>query len=169
MGDIGVFTTIKVTNGVPLYFDKHQTRLLSEAKALGLRIPDFSKETILNYIKTNNLTNCALRITIQNGLSIHHRQLPEEKSIIAITIEDTRNNLKIFKTTDRSVNDKAQKLAIENVAEDALFVYENNIIESTYANVFSIDTDGTIITPPIEGKGLNGIARQVLMEHLPVR
>jgi aminodeoxychorismate synthase component I/2-amino-4-hydroxy-6-hydroxymethyldihydropteridine diphosphokinase len=169
MHEIGVFTTIKVIDGIPLHFDKHKKRLIAHAKKLNLSIPDFSQQTIYNYLKKNKLANCALRITIQNGLSIKHRLLPEEKKIKVITFDDTRNNLKIFKTTDRIINDKARQLAVENGADDALFILDNNIIESTYANVFSFDEHGNIITPPIKGKGLQGIARQVIMENIHVK
>jgi aminodeoxychorismate synthase component I/2-amino-4-hydroxy-6-hydroxymethyldihydropteridine diphosphokinase len=169
MHDIGIFTTIKVIQGVPLYFDKHLDRLTTQTNTLGLVIPKLSLATITDYLKKNNLTNCALRITVRNTTSIDHRPLPEEKPLSVITVDDTRNKYKTLKTTDRTVNDAAKKLAQQNGADDALFVKDTCIIESTTANVFSIDKSGDLITPPIENKGLNGIARQVLMERMHVK
>jgi branched-subunit amino acid aminotransferase/4-amino-4-deoxychorismate lyase len=85
-----------------------------------------------------------------------------------ITIEDQRNYLKIYKTTDRTVSDHAKKLAFEKGADDALFINDGNIIESTICNVFSINKQGEIITPLIQAKGLNGITRQLIMKHTNV-
>ncbi|HWY79607.1 MAG TPA: aminotransferase class IV [Candidatus Sulfotelmatobacter sp.] len=169
--NIGVFTTLKVIDGIPLFWNMHQKRLIEQAKKLNLGEINISVQNIRTYLQKNNLTECALQITItkQNRLpilSIQHRPLPQTSiNYKLITFDDKRNYRKIYKTTDRAVNEQAKKLAEETGANDALFTTDKTIIESTIANVFSLDKKGEIITPPITKKGLNGITRQLIKRH----
>jgi branched-subunit amino acid aminotransferase/4-amino-4-deoxychorismate lyase len=170
MSDIGVFTTIKISRGIPLFFDKHKARLLLQAEQLGLTPPPFSLTTITSYLTDHALENCALKITITDTLLMEHRPLPQPKPQKVITVQDTRDKvLRTLKTTNRVANNNAHKLAEENAADEALFVRDELLIESTYANIFSIDKDGAIITPPLDGTGLKGITRQVIMERTNVK
>jgi branched-subunit amino acid aminotransferase/4-amino-4-deoxychorismate lyase len=172
--NIGVFTTLKVTNNVPLFFNKHHERLVSQAKKLNVGSMEISEEAVQNYLKKNNLRDCALKITVtkQNGkttITYQPRTQPMTlTSCKVITIEDTRNYLKIYKTTNRTINNHAKKLASEKGADDALFVNDGNIVESTISNVFGLNKKGEMITPLIRAKGLNGITRQLIMEHTKV-
>ena len=75
---IGLFETIKVTD-YPLDLDLHMNRLFNSIKELNLSIEndkEFYKETILKYIKENNLKNKALRLTVfDEGYNIERYNL----------------------------------------------------------------------------------------------
>jgi len=168
--NIGVFTTIKVSSGIPLFFEKHKERLLSHAAKLNLGQPKISLTEVQNYLQKNNLHDCALKMTVSKNkdktlITLQSRPLPSEKSCKLITVEDTRTAIKIYKTTDRIINEQTTKIAQKNGADDALFTLDGNIIESTISNVFSINKHGVIITPPIKNYGLNGITRQLIIEN----
>lgn len=171
---IGVFTTIKIKNGIPLFFEKHADRLLSHAKQLNLGPITLSSTEIHRYLQTSNLTDCALKITVtkqqdKTMVTMKARPLPIAKAELKlITIPDTRDELKIYKTTERSINEQAKKIAEENGADDAFFIVDGTIIESTICNVFSFNKKGQIITPNLDGKGLRGITRQIIMEQINV-
>ena len=45
---------------------------------------------------------------------------------------------------------------------------ENQLIESTIANIFSLNKNGDIITPRLDGKGLKGITRKIIMQNINV-
>jgi branched-subunit amino acid aminotransferase/4-amino-4-deoxychorismate lyase len=170
----GVFTTIQVTNGIPLFLAQHKKRLSLHAKELGFNQPTFSDEEVKHFLQKNQLTDCALKILLmklqgKTIISMETRPLPQIKQeIMIITVPDTRNELKIYKTIDRFINEQAMKLANEKEADDALFIHEGMIIESTICNVFSLNDQGDIITPPLDGKGLKGIIRQIIMDKLPI-
>ncbi len=169
--NVGVFTTIKVKNGIPLFWEKHHNRLISQAEKLNLGHPTISLQRVQTFIKHNNLTDCAVKITItkQKGVTIEHRQLPEILPIYKlIRVIDARNYRKIYKTTDRAINEEAIKLAEEKNANDAFFTFDGNIIESTISNVFFLNKHGEISTPLIKARGLNGITRQLIMEYTNV-
>lgn len=171
----GVFTTIKVKNGTPLFFDKHQKRLLAHMKQLGIPKlpPDFSlEETLKSLIKKNKKQNCAVRITVVNNseqplIIINSRELPptSNKGIKLITIKDTRDEFQTAKTINRIFLNHALKTASQKQATDALLTHQNMIIESTTSNVFSQNNKGKLITPPLDKKGLKGISREIIMEN----
>jgi branched-chain amino acid aminotransferase len=177
MSDSGIFTTIKVKNSMPLFWDRHQKRLQTHIAQGGF--PPLSPKTSLEqmvktYIKKNTLSNCALKIIIRNEngqslISLESRPLPPtDISVKAITFEDTRDASRTIKTVTRLVNEEANKFAKEQNADAALFVQNGNLIEATNANIFSLNENNTIITPAVEGKGLKGITREILMEHTSV-
>ncbi len=171
----GIFTTLKVKNGIPLFFDRHHNRLRNHMQQL--RLPPLSldlEEAIKTHLAENKQQNYALRITIKKQgdhsvVTFEARELPSiERAIKVLTINDVRDDLRTLKTTDRLVNQHAKRLAEKNGADDALFIQNNHIIESTICNVFSLNKKGQVITPPIEGRGLNGITRQLIMEQIGV-
>src|SRR6185369_2220052 len=153
----GIFTTIKVKNGIPLFFEYHQKRLISHSKKLQLDIPYFSFKDVHTFLEKNNLTDCALKILMttrkgQPEMTLESRPLPlATDTIKLITVPDTRDSYKTIKTTDRVVNEKAYKLAKKHEADDALFVQNTLLIESTISNIFSLNKNGDIITPPLDG------------------
>lgn len=166
----GVFTTIKVKNGIPLFWEKHKQRLISHAYKVKLDAFVITTHDVKNYLTVNNLSNCTLRIIVstfgeKTTVTFEHRMLPQTGKIYKMTtFPDTRNYLKIYKITDRRVHEHFEKTAKENGSDGALFTFEEKIIESTIGNIFSINKLGEIITPPIHAKGLNGITRQIIMK-----
>src|SRR5436190_2637355 len=166
---MGVFTTLKVREGVPLFFEKHVERLEKSVKQLFLTYSWITLNDVINVIKKNKVQDGGIRITITPNMRvIHATEITKEvESVSVITITDTRDQYKTLKMTYRVPHLLAQQKAREQGAQDALFVQNNFFVESTYANIFSLSS-GKIITPPIENRGLNGISRQVLMEELPV-
>ncbi len=173
----GIFTTIKVKQGVALFFAKHQQRLFSHMADLRFSQTsfDFSLEKAVQELtKINKINDCAMRITVINTdtkpiVIMQARELPESKTDVkAITVQDTRDSFKTIKTINRLVNREAYMKAEKTGCDEALFVQDGKIIESTYCNVFSINNEDKLITPALDGKGLKGIARQIIMENTKV-
>jgi branched-subunit amino acid aminotransferase/4-amino-4-deoxychorismate lyase len=55
-------------------------------------------------------------------------------------------------------------------ATEALFVSPRDcqtILEGTTFSLFVLDTNGTVVTPPLDGTILDGVTRKVLVEILP--
>lgn len=170
----GIFTTIKIRFGKPIFIDKHMDRLHFQAKQLQIGSIKLTLSDIQKYIDDNQLGDGALKIIINKSsnkpiIKMQSRELPESLTQVKlITVPDSRNWLKIYKTTDRSINDQARKSAVAKSADDALFTSNGNIIESTICNIFSLNSNGEIITPNLDGSGLRGIMRQVIMENSTV-
>ena len=173
----GVFTTLKLQDGIPLFFEKHVDRLQRNAKQLGLEtiLTKELRESITKLIERNNDANCGMRITIVNNIptpDVIITTFPAPENSInqsVISFEDTRDMFKTIKALSRPVNDYAMKQAIKNDATDALFVNNNLLIESTYAAIISMDHEGNLITPAIDGKGLDSITIATLSEQEKIR
>jgi len=107
-------------------------------------------------------------MTKQNNVCAN-QNLHHCNRVAVITTPDTRDSYKIHKLTYRIPHLLAQQQAQAKGARDALFTQNGKLIESTTANIISYINKDTIITPPILGKGLNGITRQILIENLPIK
>ncbi len=172
--NIGVFTTIKIIGGIPLFFEQHQNRLISEAKTLKLGNITLTVQDVKIYLENNNLSNCALKIIVSKEknktiIKMETRPLPpQNETIKLITVDDKRNKYKTIKSTDRTINNQVKNFAKKHNADDAIFMKDKTLIESTIANIFSINKHGDIITPPLDAKGLKGIVRKIIMKNLNV-
>lgn len=177
----GIFTTIKVREGVLLFFERHLNRLETSATQLNIRLPSYIlnptsyiQKAAYATIKKNKLINGGIRITLApTTICIHAfttKQFNNE-TIKLITTPDTRDACKTHKLTYRMPHLLALEKARSQNADDALFTQNNELIESTSANIFSYTSTNShfsIITPPVSNNGLNGITRQILMENFPI-
>lgn len=176
----GVFTTLKVRSGIPLFLERHMVRLSSNAGEIGISFNQKIEDSVGDIIRKNKLENGGVRITVTGGNSLSDRKSStvlvqgfeiesKVEEVGVITVSDYRDIYKSIKTTYRIPHIFAQKKAEEKGCQDALFSFNGRLIESTYANIFARKRDGEIVTPPIAGRGLNGITRQILMENLKAR
>lgn len=172
----GIFTTIKTREGIPLFLERHINRLQTSAAQLdiqssAIRNSSYVRKSVYSAIAKNKLIDGAIRITVTDGKintqTFTIKQFSNE-AIRLITIPDPRDIYKIHKLTYRIPNLLARQQAEKKGAQDALFTQNGEIIESTTANIIAYINKDTLITPPISGKGLDGITRQILMENLPI-
>jgi branched-subunit amino acid aminotransferase/4-amino-4-deoxychorismate lyase len=168
----GVFTTIKIKRAVPLFLPEHIARLRQGIAGLGLEPQDFtSLETDIEAVlEKNRVINAAIRVTvIGNTRLIHARPIPIAGPISVITAADTRTRQqKEFKVIDRSFLELIMEKAESTGASDVLLTDSRGLIESTVCNIFSVNEKGQIITPPVRGRGLNGISENTFMRYIPV-
>ncbi|MEK7571020.1 MAG: aminotransferase class IV [Patescibacteria group bacterium] len=172
----GVFTTIKITHGQPIFLEKHQARLIAHAKQAGFQIHTTAiTQKIVTWLQDHPLKDCVLKISIlgeykEPEILFATRELPQTSgSIRLISVPDNRDVSKVIKSIDRTMYEQAKQMAQAKGADDAIFEEDGYLIESTICNLFSLNKKGEIITPPIAGKGLAGVMRASIMENFPVR
>ncbi|HSW89214.1 MAG TPA: aminotransferase class IV [Candidatus Saccharimonadales bacterium] len=175
----GFFTTLKVREGIALFLDKHRERLLTSAQSLAIGLdqnfPKNVERTIQSVIEKNEITDGAIRITVTKGTSnnptivIHATNIDAAvHTVSVITVPDDRDLYKTIKMTYRVPHIIAMQKAQEQGSQDALFSQDGSLIESTYANIYSVN-GGQIYTPSITGRALDSISRKTLLEQLPIR
>ncbi len=188
LGD-GVFTTIKAQNGNLLHFKKHIQRLRDDASKIYLKCDlDTNNlyEICLNILKSNNLDkNPAItRITYTRGVSGRGINISEESNptllIRAVPYNDSMALFPRICTTTIQRNEKsilssikslnylepilARHEAINKGYDDGImFNTQNNITECSVANIFFINKNDEIITPPITDGTLPGIVRSEIL------
>ncbi len=195
LGD-GVFETIRVSNGIPLYVEHHLGRLRVGCSVL--RIPfNYTDHELLVYIgdtiAANGLSNAVVRITVTRGMgrrgvlpppnpeptmvinaSPHEDRLSgEDTSRVSLIVSSiARNNLSPtsrIKSCNYIDNILARIEASEAGAYDAVMLNINGEVAcTTSANVFIVH-EGKLITPPLSAGALNGTVRRILLDRLSHR
>lgn len=192
LGD-GLFETLPVLSGTPLWLTDHTDRLMQSAGLLGLELDRSQCETAiaqaLTCIKRAPGGNGILRLTITRGSGGRGLLPPQDTSptIMAslgpfplslpfasaslVTSPIRRNETSPtsrIKSLGYQDNILATQQASQNQADDAVFLNsQGKVCCTTICNVFAIKDDH-ILTPPVEDGLLPGIMRQKLLNLLPM-
>lgn len=181
----GLFETIKVHDGRPVFFAAHHARLTASAHALDLpyQLPLATlRERLLTVIKVNDLTHGSAKITVFNdgdtlGELITTRAFAYSAETYARGFRlQTRptgrrvSGLTGHKTLNYLENIRARRAALAAGHDEALFLdTTGEVIEGAGTNLFIV-RDGVAHTPPLASGPLPGIARaQVLSLLGPAR
>lgn len=177
----GVFTTIGVSGGSPRFLGWHLERLLRDAAAL--QIPAPAPEELAaacrGLISRLGLEEGVVKITVTRGAGgrgpstrnagsptviVAASGPPERRPPLrAITVPDTRGPLAAHKTLNYLPNVLALRQAEEAGCDEALFVRDGRLVEATVSNLVGL-AGGDLLTPPLDGGILPGVARRALLE-----
>lgn len=187
LGD-GLFETICVYNGKPLFFDRHWERLSHSLKQIYIPLP-FTKEGLLANIHELSTANgaaegkFALRLTISRGVGsrginiaddmlptylITITPYPAPKQNISLRVSSVYRNAKCFLHQIKSLNYLDSIIARHEAKlhgyDEGLFLNtEGCVVEAPIANIFMIKND-EIITPALEDGIMPGVMRAVIIQ-----
>lgn len=177
----GVFTTVKVLGGRPLFLDKHLARLERDAAAIRLVAPlDEVESALRGLIEKLGLGEGVIKATLSRGTGgrgpspknaagrptvvVSASPLPAPRPpLAAISIPDARGPLAAHKTLNYLPNVLALAQAEDAGCEEALFSRDGLLLEGTVSNVVG-EVGGRLVTPPLSWGVLGGVARAVLLE-----
>ncbi len=188
----GLFETLRIINGRPLFFERHMSRLHKSAAALKINIP-FKEEIIraaiekLVGVHVRAGSAASARITLTRGVGDRGLGAPSPeiaRSTVLITAEEApspaEGAAKIMvsrhrrcaasfaarhKTLNYIDNIMARMEAGEAGADDAVMLNEyGRVACASAANIFVITSDLRVVTPPLEDGALPGVVRAVLLE-----
>ncbi|KAF0196320.1 MAG: Aminotransferase class IV [Bacillota bacterium] len=189
LGD-GLFETMLVRRGKPVYFAEHLQRLLTSCVAFDYNAPSQDKltDSVREVIEANALEAAALRLTISpqesegllcapdSTLNIlitfrrgeQYTQSLYERGLTALIAQTTRRNeqspLSRHKTTNFMDSILARKEARSRNADEAILLNtKGHLAEGSVSNLFLIK-DGEILTPRIADGALPGIIRGKVLE-----
>ncbi|MEW6081527.1 MAG: aminotransferase class IV [Bacillota bacterium] len=192
LGD-GLFETILVLEGRPVFLAEHLARLTASAAFLGYALPPAEQlaAAVSLLINKNSLQEGALRLTVSPAAS--NGLLAAQNSVLNITITcrsgppysadlyqrgfraviaaATRRNehspLARHKTTNFLDNVLARREAAAAGADEALLLNTaGNLCESATANLFLV-CGGKVLTPPVTDGALPGIVRAKILTLCP--
>lgn len=177
----GVFETIKVMRGQPVFFSAHHARLSTSGRSLGLPWNYSATELrarCLALLKANRCEAGSLKIVVYrdstNG-SVGELIFSREP---AYSAEDYKRGFQLktqrdlgrpsgaaHKSTRYRKNLQAREAARAAGGQDALFVDERGrVLEGAATNLFLV-LDGVLVTPPLEVGILPGVARGEILRH----
>ena len=185
----GVFETINVAQGNPVFFNDHMERLKQSALVMGLKLtihPEQIRSECQQIIAKNAMERGGLRVTLSKGLTADNllitarenhytRQMFEQglKICISDTIRNETSRLVSIKS-----NNYLENLLILNEAKargfsEAIFYNtQGHLAEGCMTNLFFIK-NGIVYTPARDCGLLAGIVRNRVIEllkanHIPI-
>ena len=164
---LGLYETIKLADGVPVFFEEHIARLVQGIAALGLD-KDIDKpelaEQICRLSEANGGDHNSCRTLVTAGapragrLSSSIRRRPPPRPLRVISYRGVRVSAQ-YKAMTVMQSTFAQRAARAAGVDDAILVDgEGRIFEGATSNVFVVRACG-LITPPAEGDILPGVMR----------
>lgn len=187
----GVFSTLRVSDGVLFAFERHYGRMQGDAERMHVPFEITEEElerSLLSLVEANNASNATLRVAIvrNRGGLFEAPHLTRDADLIAFTADlnnwgagvklsykaNARHGASPFagaKITswaqNLTWNEEAHQLGFD---EYILLNEEGQVSECTSANVFAI-FDDQMLTPPTSTSGcLPGITRALLLEEVRV-
>ncbi len=191
MNGWGVFTTMRVVDGVLFAFDRHYRRMRGDAERMHVPFElseDDLARALLSLVEANHAHNATLRVALvrNHGGLFEAPNLTRHTDLVAFTAElhQWGNGVKLaYKANARygaspfagaKIMSWAQNLTWYEEAHEQgfdefiLLNEEGQVSECTSANVFVIQGDD-IWTPPLATSGcLPGVTRAVLIEQISV-
>jgi branched-chain amino acid aminotransferase len=189
LGD-GVFDTLAVHDGVPLWLEAHIARLVRHANSIGIAADaDLARTSILNCIARFSQPDCIIRTTLTRGIT--SRGLwPNSDALPTLVCQATRLDRIIIgapitlmvssiarnetspTSQIKSLNYLDHVLAAREAhiagVDDALFLNtQGKLACSTIGTVFIVEGD-QLLTPPQNDGALDGIIRAILLEIPPL-
>jgi len=185
----GVFTTLRVVRGVPVFLSQHLRRLQTDAKRLGIHFPD--QPTMLGEIHRLSSANpqSVLKIMLTRGfggrgyrvpaiakttriLSAHPLpDYPPDLNRIGIKARfcALRLGLNPCLAGIKHLNRLEQILARSewedgDIREGLMLDYEGFLVEGVMSNVFLV-RDGRLRTPLLDRCGVAGVMRGLVIEE----
>lgn len=182
----GLFETIRVNEGRPVWWRSHLARLQHGADFLKLTVPwraDELRKFATKLIEQNALPESVLRITLTRGsgsrgyspkdadnptLAMTLHPLPPVPSALRLATASLRvsanDPLASFKTANKLVQVLARADAEARGADEALLLNtDGHVAETAASNLFWL-ADGVVCTPPVADGALAGIVRAVVLE-----
>ncbi len=190
MNGWGVFSTIRVIDGVLFAFERHWERMRRDAALLHVPFParpEHMQERLLELVSANQAFNATLRVIVvrNHGGLWEGPGIDREFDLIAFTTDERRWGAGVrlgivpnarhagspfagTKTLSWSHNltwlEQAQSHGLDEVI---LLNQHGNVCECTSANVFLMQ-GSQIWTPPLSSGCLPGVTRQLLLTEIRV-
>jgi branched-chain amino acid aminotransferase len=185
----GVFTTLRVYQGLPFAFERHWARMKRDAELLGVPLcyeEETVRQAIIDLVRANQRPESMARVSFvknKGGLwaEAHHRpatdllifirELVAWPAVQRLQIEPHG----IFSAGPyagaKMLSWVSHAAVLERVHaqgfDDALLINEKDrIAECTSANIFLV-RDGEVLTPALSSGCLAGITREILFEIAP--
>lgn len=189
----GVFEGIRAYDGTVFKLEEHVERLYRSAHVINLDIPYSQDETVsavVETIKENDLNDAYVRLVVTRGegdlgldpdhcdeptmfiIAADIELYPEEvyrEGLELITVPTRRNQPEAINPRVKSLNYlnniMAKMEAKKAGYEEAIMLNEQGyVVECTGDNLFIVESDGVIRTPPPHMGVLEGITRETLIE-----
>lgn len=189
----GIFETIRVGRGKPYFWEDHYFRLMASMRLVRMDIPmnfspEFLEEEIQKALEANDLKEGNARVKIlvlrqEGGLytpatnDVDYLITAQELETATYQADPQGYQVDLFKdfykisglfsnlkTTSAQLYTVASVFRAENDLDECLLLNERKeVIEGISHNLFMIDKEGALVTPPLEAGCLKGVMRKQVL------
>jgi branched-chain amino acid aminotransferase len=185
----GVFSTLRVADGVLFAWERHWDRMLRDARALRVPFPsdpEYMHSRLSRLVRANNVANGTLRVVVvRNHGGIWEGPCDRDFDLIALTTklknwgrgvnlavrEQARHAGSPFrgaKILSWALNLTMLEEAQQDGFDEVILLNERGeVSECTSANIF-VARGSQVWTPPLDSACLPGVTREVLLEAVRV-
>jgi branched-chain amino acid aminotransferase len=186
----GVFTTLRVVNGMPFAWERHWARMSRDARLLNVEMPQDPgrvERDLVHLVEKNEAPDCTMRlVVVRNGGGLWEGPASGRASdTIALTADSKRWGTSVrlgiqphgryaagdftrTKVLSWAQNLRWAERAQEQGFDEVILLNEfGRVSECTSANVFGVFGQ-EVSTPPVSEGCLPGITREVLLEEVRV-
>jgi para-aminobenzoate synthetase / 4-amino-4-deoxychorismate lyase len=156
----GVFETLLVRDGQPVAVDEHLDRLAASAARLyGLALDRAALEVTVRERAAAAGGPCRARVLLgpDGEPTVETAPLPDAAAALTLEPVMVPGGLGAHKWRDRRLVDALA--AAVAPATPLLVDLDGELLEASWGNVFLVDADGTLATPPLDGRILPGVTR----------
>ncbi|HEX5001465.1 MAG TPA: aminotransferase class IV [Bacteroidia bacterium] len=188
----GLFETIKVRKGIPLFLDAHYHRLLAGMKVLqfkGGQCDAFSsfKNGIEEHLKKNVVENARLRLQLFRSEGGYYTPVSDTYDCVIHSEPQSNSDYLFAQTLKVGIYTGQQKVngALSSIKSASALLYvvasidarnrklddclllnsEGNVIESSRSNVFMVKNE-IVQTPPLSEGCVDGVMRKQVLQLL---
>ena len=185
----GIFSTVRVFDGIPFALERHYDRLARDAVRIQLPLKaglGDVRNAMLQMLEANRISNACVRVYfIFNTIGIwksaepfphvdlimYAMDVPERVGPTTLSVQEQGRHaahpLTGTKVTSWLNNAWMVEQAHRRGYDDALLLNERGeVAECTAANIYCI-RGGDVATPPLSSGCLSGVSRAILMEEGP--
>lgn len=185
MNGWGVFSTIRVFDGVLFAYERHLARMRKDAALLGVPFPfdhDQLRQQLISLVEANDAFNSTLRVCVvrNRGGLFEGDGIGRDADLIAFTTDIHRWGDGVLLTVQPHGRHAASEFAGAKVLswafnltwleraraagfDEVILLNEHgHVAECTSANLF-ISMPGGVFTPPLSAGCLPGVTRQLLL------
>ena len=186
----GVFSTIRVTDGVLFAFERHWDRMKRDAARMHVPFPadhDSVKTALLRLVEANSAWNATLRVAVvrNHGGLFEGPDLARDFEVIAFTADinpwggsvrlaikphgrHAQNEFAGTKVLSWAQNLTWYEEAHQRGFDEVILLNERGEVAAcTSANLF-IDRGNDVLTPPLDSGCLPGVTRALLLEEIRI-
>lgn len=184
----GVFTTLKIYEGIPFAFKRHWERIQRDAKLIHIDLPldgESVRRNLLRLIEANQEPNATMRVCVVRSeggfwegpgsgnpsdlIAFSNDLKGWHESVALGVVEHGRHAASAFagtKTLSWAHNlTMAETAQQQGYAEVVLLNERGEVAECTSANIFAVK-EGVTRTPPLESGPLPGVTRAIMLEEI---
>ena len=157
---LNVFETFRTYGPIPFRLPQHMARLQRSAAAFGIAVP----EGVEARLRSHCALNVVVRVMLTGGgnEAIQVYPVPNERigRPVAVAAVDYAPPLGFAKHGSRGLT---IAMAAARGVEEVLFTSQGELLEAARSNLFAV-VDGQWVTPPGDGRILEGVTRGALLD-----